>query len=107
MSKLFGTVYQVVENPFEKDAGIQLLEDPYKGLVYQYGNVQFVDGEPQINFERTIRKLPDGIEPTEERIEEFINNSELNDLMGEILVELMDEQMKKEADQDKPDGRNT
>ena len=28
-------VYRVVDNPFEEQAGIELLEGEYKGLVYQ------------------------------------------------------------------------
>ena len=66
---LFKEVYRVVENPYEKDAGIELISGEWKGLVYQYGDVQFVDGEPQINFKRTIRRVPDGVEATEEVIE--------------------------------------
>ena len=43
---LFGNVYQVVENPHEKDAGIEIIDGEFKGLVYQYGDVQFEDGKP-------------------------------------------------------------
>ena len=103
---LFKEVYRVVENPYEKDAGIELISGEWKGLVYQYGDVQFVDGEQQINFKRTIRRVPDGLEPTEEVIEELLNNNKLNDLMGDILVELMDEQMKRENEQRDSKGRD-
>jgi hypothetical protein len=96
MSKLFGTIYRVVENPFEKDAGIELIGSEWKGLVYQYGDVQFVDGEAQINFQRSIRRLPEDVEETEENIEDLLNNSELNQLMGDILLELIDEQLEKD-----------
>ena len=96
---LFKEVYRVVENPYEKDAGIELISGEWEGLVYQYGDVQFVDGEPQINFKRTIRRVPNGVEATEEVIEELLNNSELNKLMGDILVELMQEQMKREENE--------
>ena len=60
---LFKNTYIVVENPYEETAGIQLVDTEWKGLVYQYGDVQFVDGEPQMNFKRTIRRLPKGVEP--------------------------------------------
>ena len=103
---LFKEVYRVVENPYEKDAGIELISGEWKGLVYQYGDVQFVDGEPQINFKRTIRRVPDGVEATEEVIEELLNNNKLNDLMGDILVELMDDQMKRETEQRDSKGRD-
>ena len=89
----------VVENPYQKDAGIELISGEWKGLVYQYGEVQFVDGEPQMNFKRTIRRLPDDAEKSEEAIQELLNNSELNNLMGDILVELIQEQIKREEEQ--------
>ena len=102
---LFKEVYRVVENPYEKDAGIELISGEWEGLVYQYGDVQFVDGEPQINFKRTIRRVPNGVEATEEVIEELLNNSELNKLMGDILVELMQEQMKREENEPRDSKR--
>jgi len=96
---LFKKVFQVVENPREFDAGIELISGEWKGLVYQYGDVQFVDGEPQMNFKRTIRRLPEGVEDSEEAIQELLNNGELNNLMGDILVELIREQIKREEEQ--------
>ena len=96
---LFKEVYRVVENPYEKDAGIELISGEWDGLVYQYGDVQFVNGEPQLNFKRTIRRVPNGVEANEEVIEELLNNNELNKLMGDILVELMQEQMKREENE--------
>ena len=51
-----------------------------------------------MNFKRTIRRLPKGVEPSEEAIEELLNNSELNTLMGDILVELIQEQIKREEE---------
>ena len=102
---LFKEVYRVVENPYEKDAGIELISGEWEGLVYQYGDVQFVNGEPQLNFKRTIRRVPNGVEATEEVIEELLNNSELNKLMGDILVELMQEQMKREENEQRDSKR--
>jgi len=93
---LFKNTYIVVENPYDETAGIQLVDTEWKGLVYQYGDVQLVDGKPELNFKRTIRKLPEGVEPSEEAIEDLLNNTELNNLMGDILVELIQEQVKKE-----------
>ena len=55
MEKLFKNVYQVVENPNEEQAGIEIIDGEFKGLVYQYGKVQFEDGKPHLNFQRTIR----------------------------------------------------
>lgn len=90
-------MYRIVENPFEKDAAIEIIEGDYKGLVYQYGKVQFEDGKPNINFQRTIRRLPDIVEDkTDEEIDKLLNNSELNKIMGDILIELLQEQIKNE-----------
>ena len=96
MDRLFGKLYQVVENPFEKDAGIEIISGEFKGLVYQYGKVQFVEGEPQINFDRTVRRLPEGVEEKEEAINELLNNNKLQELMGDILQEILQEQLSKE-----------
>ena len=93
---LFGTLYRVVENPHESDAGIEILEGDYKGLVYQYGKVQFEEGKPNINFQRTIRRLP----KSGEEIDNLLNNMELNKLMGDILIEIMQEQIEKEKEKD-------
>jgi hypothetical protein len=52
-----------------------------------------------MNFKRTIRRLPEGVEDSEEAIQELLNNGELNNLMGDILVELIREQIKREEEQ--------
>jgi|TARA_B110000483_G_scaffold237439_2_gene312216 hypothetical protein len=93
---LFKEVYQVVENPNETDAGIELVSGEWKGLVFQFGDVQFEDGKPQMNFKRTIRRMPESVEGTDEAIEDLLNNGELNKLMGDILVELIQEQIQRE-----------
>jgi hypothetical protein len=102
MPKLFNNkVYMVVENPSEEDAAIELTGGDWDGLVFQYGKLQFEEGKPNINFQRTIRRFPHGQQKTDIGLEELLNNSELNDLMGEILMELVDEQMKREQDENK------
>ena len=40
--------------------------------------------------------MPKDAEVSEEAIEELLNNGELNQLMGDILVELIQEQIKRE-----------
>lgn len=58
MTKLFDAkYYRVVENPNEEGAAIELTDGDWEGLVYQYGKVQFEEGKPNINFERTVRRL--------------------------------------------------
>ena len=92
-------VYRVVENPHQEDAGIELTGGEFDGLVYQYGRVQMKEGEPHLNFERTIRRLPNSSQNTEEELSNLLNNKELNTLMGDILVEVMQEQLRKENEQ--------
>ena len=93
-SKLFGNVYQVVENPHEKDAAIEIIDGEFTGLVYQYGDVQFLEGKPHLNFQRTIRRLPEGGD-----MDELLNNDTLNTLMGDILVELIEEQLERDKNE--------
>ena len=100
MNTLFDSgVYRVVENPDDKTAGIELQGGEWDGLVYQYGQVQMEDGNPHLNFKRTIRRVPHGIEPSENGIEELLNKEELNTLMGDILVELIEHQAEKEKNE--------
>jgi|TARA_S200000501_G_scaffold85582_1_gene78278 hypothetical protein len=93
-STLFGKIYRVVENPHEQDAAIEIIDGEYKGLVYQYGKVGFEEGKPNINFQRTIRRLPD----SGEELDNLLNNGDLNKVMGDILVEIMQEQIRKEEE---------
>lgn len=91
-STLFGKTFRVVENPHENEAAIEIIDGEFKGLVYQYGKVQMEDGRPHLNFERTIRRLPD----SEEELDNLLNNNDLNTLIGDILVELLESQVNKE-----------
>ena len=93
-STLFGKIYRVVENPHEQDAAIEIIDGEFKGLVYQYGKVGFEEGKPNINFERTIRRIPE----SGEELDNLLNNGDLNKVMGDILVEIMQEQIKKEEE---------
>ena len=93
-------LYRIVENPFEKDAAIEITEGEYKGLVFQFGKVQFKEGEPHINFQRTIRRLPDIVEvKSDEEIDKLLNNKELEQVMGDILVEIMQDQIEREKNE--------
>ena len=96
MSKLFKNVFQVVEKPHEKDAGIEIVSGEFEGLVYQYGNVEFVEGKPHLNFQRTIRRLPNDENLT---MDELLNNDTLEKLMGDILVELLEEQVERDKNE--------
>ena len=94
MPKLFKKVFRVVENPHEKDAAIEIVSGEFEGLVYQYGKVQFVDNKNHLNFQRTIRRLPENTD-----MDELLNNDTLETLMGDILVELMEEQVERDKDE--------
>lgn len=95
VSPLFdGGFYRVVENPYETEAGIEIMEGEYKGIIYQYGKVEFVEGKPELNFQRTIRKWDD----KKWELKELEENEDLNNIMGDILVELIQAQIKKDTE---------
>tara|TARA_B100001113_G_scaffold341395_1_gene326490 strand:- start:1003 stop:1314 length:312 start_codon:yes stop_codon:yes gene_type:complete len=102
MAKLFKEVYRVVENPKEEDAAIEIVSGEFEGLVYQYGRVQFVENKNHLNFERTIRRLPEGGD-----MDELLNNDTLQTLMGDILVELMEEQIKRDKESEQGNTERT
>ena len=102
MAKLFKEVYRVVENPKEEDAAIEIVSGEFEGLVYQYGRVQFVENKNHLNFERTIRRLPEGGD-----MDELLNNDTLQTLMGDILVELMEEQIKRDKESEQGNTEST
>ena len=47
-----------------------------------------------LNFQRTIRRLPEGGD-----LDELLNNDTLNTLMGDILVELIEEQLERDKNE--------
>jgi len=94
VSPLFdGGFYRVVESPYEKEAGIEIMEGEFVGTIYQYGKVEFVDGRPELNFQRTLRKWDD----EKWDLEVLEQNEDLNNIMGDILVELIQTQIKKDT----------
>ena len=89
--------HKIAIQQIEKDAAIEITEGEYKGLVFQFGKVQFKEGEPHINFQRTIRRLPDIVEEkSDKEIDKLLNNKELEQVMGDILVEIMQDQIERE-----------
>lgn len=95
MTELFDRgAYRIVENDKLNMTGIELLEDPYNGLVYTYGKVQFVDGKVHLNFQRNIVRPVKGKD-----IDELNKDEILQNLMGDILVELMQQQVNNENEQ--------
>ena len=96
MDRLFGKVYQVVENPFEKDAGIEIISGEYKGLVYQYGKLQFVEGGFKSILKERFEDCSRAVNKQKKQLDELLNNSNLQQLMGDILQEILQEQLSKE-----------
>lgn len=80
-------------------SGIQILKGKWKDVIYVYGKVGFEEGKPNINFQRDIVVVPEHHD-----LDELLNNKELNNLMGDILVELLQEQMRKENEQGITEG---
>ena len=82
--------YKVVVNSKDGENGIEIIGGKYDGLIYTYGEVQFTEvneGEPPtINFTRAVRKCPKDLEET------ISDDKEFNQIMGDILIELLQEQ---------------
>ena len=92
-------VYCVVDNNKLDMSGIQILKGEWKDVIYVYGKVGFEEGKPNINFQRDIVVVPENHD-----LDELLNNKELNNLMGDILVELLQEQERKENEQGITEG---
>ena len=77
MTTLFeDNVYMVVENLHQSDAAIELTGGEWDGLVYQYAKVGFENGKPNINFERTIRRLPHNVEKTVQKFQQLAKDAQ-------------------------------
>jgi len=88
---LIGEVYRIVESPNQADDehyALEIIKGEFEGVVYQYGKVEFVEGKPELNFQRTIRRVPEGMD-----LSDLEQDDDLNNLMGDILVELLEEQV--------------
>ena len=99
---MFESFCRIVENPNQKDDehyAIEIIKGEFTGVVWQFGSVEFVDGKPELNFQRTIRRVPEGM-----TVEELEQNEDLNNFMGDILVELLEEQVAKS--EEKNEQRN-
>ena len=80
-----GLYTEVVHQNGER--AIKILKGDYKGIIYQYGKIEFIPREeseiPTINFDRAIRSCPEVLLNTISEDEEF------KQLMGNILIELL------------------
>ena len=80
-----GLYTEVVHESGER--AIKILKGDYKGIIYQYGKIEFVPREeseiPTINFDRAVRSCPD------ELLDTISNDKVFNHLMGDILIDLL------------------
>ena len=70
---------------------IKLTEGKFKDVIYHYGKVSFAseenaDGKLPMKFDYTIDKNPNDID--------LLDNEEFIDYIGDILLELMEKQIK-------------
>ena len=82
--------YKIVVNANDGENGVEITEGKYEGVIYTYGEVQFLpvedDEPPTINFTRAVRKCPDSMKET------ISDDKGFNQIMGDILIELLEEQ---------------
>ena len=77
--------FKLVENEnFPENVGIQLTNGPFVGIIYIYGNVRFSKDKPPIlKFDYEVMTNPEK--------HKYKNNEEFDDIIGDILVGLIDE----------------
>ena len=82
--------YKVVVNAKDGENGIEIVGGKFDGVIYTYGEVQFTEVKenepPTINFTRAVRKCPDDLKET------ISTDKEFNQIIGYILIELLQEQ---------------
>ena len=88
--------YVFVEKPGEDFTGLKLISGPFASIVYKYGNVGFrpeseaVNGALPMVFDYTV---------IENKIEADTDSQEFVDHIGDILVILLEEQMRERQEQ--------
>ena len=97
--------YVFVEKPGEDFTGIKLINGPYASVVYKYGNV---------GFRPESEKTPDGALPMvfdytviENNISADTDSQEFINHIGDILVVLLDEQLKQKKELNGENWKNS
>ena len=92
--------YVFVEKPGEDFTALKLISGPYASIVYKYGNVGFAPESEKIGD-----KLPMKFDYTviENKIDANTDSQEFINHIGDILVVLLDEELKTKKDKD---GKN-
>ena len=82
--------YKLVVNAKDGENGVEITEGKYEGVIYTYGEVQFLpveeDTPPTINFTIAVRKCREDMKDT------ISDDKEFNQIMGDILIEMLQEQ---------------
>ena len=89
--------YVFVEKPGEDFTGLKLISGPFASIVYKYGNVGFrpeseaIDGALPMVFDYTV---------IENKIEADTDSQEFINHIGDVLLVLLEEQMKEKGPKD-------
>ena len=85
--------YTFAQKEGEEYSCVKLTEGKYKDVIYHYGRVAFApesekqpDGKLPMKFDYTIDKNPNNLI--------LLDNSEFIDYIGDILLELLEQQVK-------------
>jgi len=83
--------YAFVQKEGDDFTSIKLLQPPYKGVIFKYGKVRFSenenpDGTRSMKFDYDILFNPH---------ETDLDNKEFIDYIGDMLIEFLDEKLKK------------
>ena len=96
--------YVFVEKPGEDFTALKLISGPYASIVYKYGNVGFapeseaVDGVLPMKFDYTVM---------ENRIDADTDSQEFINHIGDILVVLLDDNLKEKKELDGKNRENS
>ncbi len=84
--------YTFVSRKDEKWASIMLTDGKYKGVIYQYGKVSIPDQEDE-NGNMPLSFMFNVIDYNGFNEEEINSSVEFKNTLGDILVEILDEQL--------------
>ena len=96
--------YVFVEKPGEDFTALKLISGPYASIVYKYGNVGFrpeseaVNGQLPMVFDYTV---------IENKVNADTDSQEFIDHIGDILVVLLDEQLKEKKELNGENWKNS
>ena len=84
--------YVFVQRDKDDFSCIKITEGKFKDVIYHYGNVGFAkeensEGQLPMKFDYTVIKKPDDVDT--------LDNQEFIDYIGDILIEQLEQQVKK------------